>query len=367
MCICCFCCCCCFTRKSLLIFSITISAITFSYSILVISNFGSKTDNYKLLKEKIDSYEIYISKSSRRLQSSYYNSYTYNRVNVFEDEDAEARYHLSLLNYNSFKNNSYGIIKRLKGIENGLGIILFIFPIIFLAAGIVYLFFSCGIGETQVLKTKIYNILYYLKITTYTLSIIFIFLSFTYGVLITVAIAEYFTFADAPDSCVIGMIYGFAFGYYGFVYYIFLACIFGRERQFFIEVGSEATPGARATYDINGNVIVRAAVIPQAQIIQLNPYIVAQPMNIPYQQVQVLNRNNQFAPMNQPSLEPINQPITQEPIIQQEEIKQRHLQEEQNKQSHIQQPQIQQEQIPQNQNHTSRRRLSNRQNNANNQ
>ena len=39
--------------------------------------------------------------------------------------------------------------------------------------------------------------------------------------------------------------------------------------------------------------------------------MVGQPMNIlPYQQVQVFNRNNQFAPMNQPSLEPINQPIT---------------------------------------------------------
>ena len=91
--------------------------------------------------------------------------------------------------------------------------------------------------------------------------------------------------------------------------------------------------------------------------------MIGQPMNIlPYQQVQVFNRNNQFAPMNQPSLEPINQPITQEAIIQQEQINQSQRQQEQ-----IQQPQIQQEQIPQNQNATSGRRLSNRQNNANNQ
>ena len=102
----------------------------------------------------IDLYEKYKSIYSRNLQSSYYNSY-----NIFVDEDAEARYHFSLLNYNSFKNNSYGIIKRLKGIENGLDVILFIFSIIFLGVGIFYLFFACGIGEIQVLKTKTYIIL----------------------------------------------------------------------------------------------------------------------------------------------------------------------------------------------------------------
>ena len=118
------------------------------------------------------------------------------------------------------------------------------------------------------------------------------------------------------------MIYGIAFGYYNFIYYIVLACIFGRERQFFIEVGSEAAPGIKANYDVNGNVIVRAAVIPNPQVVRLGPCVVAQPMNIPYQQVQVFNRNNQFVSMNQPSLEPINQPITQEAIIQQEQNKQ---------------------------------------------
>ena len=224
MCICC--CCCCYTRKSLLIFSIVISAITFIYGIVAISNFGSKTDNYKILKEIIDSYEKYKSNNSRRLQRSYYNTYT-----IFIDEDAEARYHFSLLNDESFKKNSYDIIKRLKGIENGLGIILFIFSIIFLAVGIFYLFFTCGIGETQVLKTKTYTILNYVKIIAYTLSIIFIFLAIAYGILLSAALGQYYSFAEAADSCAIGIIYGMAFGYYTFIYYIVLACIFGRERQ----------------------------------------------------------------------------------------------------------------------------------------
>ena len=353
------CICCCLTRKSLLIYSIIISAIAFIYGIVAISNYASKTDNYKILKEMIDSYEKYKSIISRRLQSSYYNSYiNNNKAIAFVDEDAEARYHFSLLKKEDFDKNSYGLIKRLKGIENGLGSILFIFPIIFFAVEIFYFVFVCGIGETQVLKTKTYNILYYVKIIIYTLSIIFIFLSIAYSFLMVGALIQYLVFAEAVDSCAFGIMYGMVFGYYGFWYYITLSCIFGRERQLFIEVGCQAAPGIKATYDVNGNFIVRAAVIPSPQIVQLNPYVVGQPMNIPYQQVQVYNRSSQFNPVNQNS----SDAITQQAIIQQEQIQQSQRQQEQ-----IQQPQIQQEQIPQNQNATSGRRLSNRKNNDNNQ
>ena len=129
------------------------------------------------------------------------------------------------------------------------------------------------------------------------------------------------------DSCVMGIMYGMYFGFYGFWYYSTLSCIFGRERQLFIDVGSQTTPGIKAIYDVNGNIIIRAAVIPNQQIFQLNPYMVPQLMNAPYQQVQVFNRNSQSVPMDQKSLEPINQPrnqsnqsTNQQQIIQEEQI-----------------------------------------------
>ena len=185
------CICCCSTRKSLLIYSIIISVIASIYGIAAISSYASKTDNYKSLKEILDLYE---KNKSRRLDNSYnsyYNSYVSNNM-VFVDKNEEARYNFyNKLTLGDFDKHSYGIIRRLKGIENGLGTILFIFPIIFLVIEIAYLIFACGIGETQVLKTKTYNILYYLKIITYTLSIIFIFLSIAYAGLLLGAIIQY--------------------------------------------------------------------------------------------------------------------------------------------------------------------------------
>ena len=343
------CICCCVTRKTLLIYSIIISIITIIFGSLVISNFGSKADVYKILKEMIDSYETNKSIYSSRLQRSHNINSIYEE---FVGNDAQTLYRLSLLKAKDFEKYSYTLIKRLKGIENGLGTMLFIFPIIFLGVEIAYLVFVCGIGENQLLKTKTYNILYYIKIITYTLSILFIFISLAYSVLLLGTTIQYRRFTHMVDSCVMGTMYGMYFGFYGFWYYSTLSCIFGRERQLFIDVGSQTTPGIKAIYDVNGNIIIRAAVIPNQQIFQLNPYMVPQLMNAPYQQVQVFNRNSQSVPMDQKSLEPINQPRNQS---------------NQSNPSTNQQQIIQEEQIPQNQNATSGRSISNRQNNANNQ
>ena len=124
------CICCCFTRNSLIIYGIVITGIAFIYEISVISNFGSRTEIYKILMEEIEEFENNIDQK---------------------------------INHNFYKLH-YGMIKRLKGIENGFVIPFFIFTLIFLAAEIVYLYFACGNGEYQLLKEKTYKVLNILKI-----------------------------------------------------------------------------------------------------------------------------------------------------------------------------------------------------------
>ena len=48
------CFCCCDTRKGILIYSIVISTFAFIYGIIVIAEFGSKTDVYEALIKKIE-------------------------------------------------------------------------------------------------------------------------------------------------------------------------------------------------------------------------------------------------------------------------------------------------------------------------
>lgn len=102
MCLCCFCCC--STRKSLLIYLIVITSIAISYGLFTIISFGSSTSAYKSQKD--------IS----------------------------------------------GVIKHLKGIENGIGGLLFLFELIFLGCEIFFLIFVCGQQEYTVLSEK--NLIY---------------------------------------------------------------------------------------------------------------------------------------------------------------------------------------------------------------
>lgn len=94
------------------------------------------------------------------------------------------------LTYKDLQEKKYDLIKRLKGIENGLGIILFIFPLIFLVAEIVYIIFVCGIKETQVLRITTYTVFNILKIITMTLAIIFILLALLYSILLMLAMIQ---------------------------------------------------------------------------------------------------------------------------------------------------------------------------------
>ena len=123
---------CCQTRKGILIYSIIISTLAFIYGIIVIAEFGSKTDVYKALIKKIeyledkgDKGDTSSSEDFWRYYYGYYNkrklqTYTYpygyygndeqyeNAKDVLDEESMEK---ISSLNYTYLQENSYGLIK----------------------------------------------------------------------------------------------------------------------------------------------------------------------------------------------------------------------------------------------------------------
>lgn len=167
------CFCCCTTRKSILIYLIVVTSFAFIYGIIAIAEFGSNTDIYDYLIDRLDSLEDQgsSSRSYRRMQHpSYYSYPNYEYAKSILDTASVAE--IDALTYDVIKGKSYGLVRSLKGIENGLGVVLFIFPIIFLAAEIVFLVFAWGNKEFQIMKTTTYNILYPIKIVVYALAII---------------------------------------------------------------------------------------------------------------------------------------------------------------------------------------------------
>ena len=273
----CFCCC---GRKSILIYAIVKSSFVFISSISVISMFSSSTDIYKSLLLKIQKLEDEPSSSSTSNSNNYNNRYNYydyydyysyykiKRDNSRRIDDNYYPYY-TYTNYDTYSYfciltltkediNKVGIdfIKSLKGIECGLGVVLFIFSLLFLVIEIIFLFFSCGIKEYKVLKDSTFRILNIIKILCITLSIIFIFLSVGYGCFLFYAYFDYVALIYHYDRCVRGIILGIAYGFYGSLNYIFLTCAFCKERTHFINVYCQSNPGSEAKYDINGNPIL---------------------------------------------------------------------------------------------------------------
>lgn len=280
------CICCCPTRKSLLIYAIVVTAITFIYGIVTIAEFGSSTNVYKILKASIDTYDDL---KGGALEINAWNLWAHisNSLDMddFSDDtlsvtDAISIQKIMTLTPLDYEKTNYVVLKSLKGIDNGLGVVLFIFSILFLGAEIVYLIFVCGIKESQVLSIKLYSIFNILKIVTYSLSITSIFLSILYGILLLVALVQYSVLINLIDSCSLGIILGMAYSYYSFWVYITLSCIFGKERKLFIEVGSVANPGAGARYDPFGKLYVKT--VASSQVVAFNPQIMAKsPLNHP--------------------------------------------------------------------------------------
>ena len=277
------CICCCTSRKSLLIYAIVVTTITVIYGIVTISQFGSNTEVYKALKARIEYYNAF-----KSLLTSYIRSLD-DRDIAYSIQDAESIYKINQLQDKDFEKTNYNLITKLKGIENGAGVFLFVLSIIFLVAEIIYLIFACGIRETQLASTSCYCIFNILKIITYTLAIIAIFYSAAYGIILIIILVQYMALVMNIDSCSTGIIYGIVYAYYSFWAYITLSCIFGKERQLYKAVGSVANPGIGAFYDINGNPIARPAVSTQVVVV---PQGAVQFMNYPYQN---LGNTNQQA------------------------------------------------------------------------
>jgi len=167
--------------------------------------------------------------------------------------------------YNSI--NLTGISKHLKGIEYGLGGVVYVFPIIFFGMSIAFLVFSCGRREYQVLPTKKYVILNILKIICIALSIVLIALSLLYSILITMALND--IRYDGPVNMMLG--------YLTILYYIIAVSLFAVERRSFTLVGTCITPRPYAIYDINFQPIVRE----RAAYITYPGLIDAQGQNVP--------------------------------------------------------------------------------------
>ena len=295
-----------------------ISIIAFIYGIVAISKFGSKTTVYKKLIEKLEALES--NKTSSSSSSDYYNSrnnYPYYKINQKENNkrrndgnygnygnyqvtpisnevaisilDAASISIINSLTNEDISRKSYGMVKSLKGIENGLGVVLFIFPIIFLVIEIVFLVLICGDREYKVLPTTTFNILNVIKIICQALSIIFIFLSLLYGVLLAVALSQFYLIIPYTDSCSIGIIVGMVYGYYLFWFYITLSVSFSKERDIFKNIGTVENPGPEAKIDANGNQIVRVV---QPQVDQPTLYSNTQIMQ--NQTMQVSNTQRQL-------------------------------------------------------------------------
>ena len=159
--------------------------------IVTIAEFGSSTNVYKILKASIDTYDDL---KGGALEINAWNLWTHisNSLDMddFSDDtlsvtDAISIQKIMALTPLDYEKTNYVVLKSLKGIDNGLGVVLFIFSILFLGAEIVYLIFVCGIKESQVLSIKLYSIFNILKIVTYSLSITSIFLSILYCLMIT--------------------------------------------------------------------------------------------------------------------------------------------------------------------------------------
>ena len=275
------CICCCPNRKSLLIYAIVVTGVTFIFGIITVALFGSNSDVHEYLVIMIDYQEE--TKGISSIGINYpRNPISYDPEDFSMDsQDDKSMFAISGLSYQLLQNKEYGVIKSLKGIDDSFGVILFIISILLLGVEIYYLIFVLGIKESQVLTEKMYNIMDKFKLVTYIVSIASIFLSLLYGILLIVAIAQYSKLINNIDSCSSGIICGILYSFFSFWVYITLYVIFGKERQLFISVGSATKPGTGAVYDLYGNQYVRTVI--SSQVVALNPQILQKPpLNYPY-------------------------------------------------------------------------------------
>ena len=218
------CICCCNTRKSLLIYMMIISVIAAVYGIIVLTQFASKTDIYDNFIKRLKYVE------EEEVGEEAYESL---------DENATVEQLIGAFGDPQIKDKSVSLIKNLKNIENGMGIVLFIFPLIFLIIEVVFLILMLGNKEY---KPTLYKILNIIRIVCIVLSIILILLSILYIVFLAMAFVQFFFIVPAITihEFLARIIIGIVFGIYLFWFYITLSCAFCKERNLFKSVGPNA-------------------------------------------------------------------------------------------------------------------------------
>ena len=207
------CFCCCFTRLSILVYLLVINILFVIFGIATIDKFGSDTPEYKAMKIVID--------------------------------------YGSLLKSDS----SYSVLKKLEGIEHGLGGTIFAFCLIFIGVEILLIIYSCGEREYTTLKDYTYKIFNIILIVSMILSSIFIILSALYAILLLAAGIQYQDIRFPNDKCYSGIIIGYLWGIYGCYFFIYLCVGFCVLKTRFDLVGSDSNPGVNAKYLSNGQQI----------------------------------------------------------------------------------------------------------------
>ena len=256
------CFCCCQTRFSLITYLIILSAIAFIYGIVTISNSGSNNKVYKVLVDRIKNLE-------KCKESCSYNSLGYYSVsmqeinNAYQTGDYQNLFDQATLNgingmdYTFIKDKKTNLVKGLKGIDLGFGIVILIFIFCYIGAGILFWIYLRGVKEYQVLPAKTYTIFNIIRLVCIYSSLLLIAMSVLYVILLIATFAQYAKLLNVMNSITTGLILGIVFGIYCFFYFITTACGFYTERNKFVLVGSDEKPGPDAKYDINQNPIFR--------------------------------------------------------------------------------------------------------------
>ena len=219
-----------------------ISLIAAIYGIIVLTQFASKTDIYDKFIKRLKYVE------EEEVGEEAYESL---------DDNATVEQLIDAFGDPQIKDKSVSLIKNLKNIEMGMGIVLFIFPLIFLIVEIVFFIFVWGDKEYKPLSTTLYKIFNIIKIVCIVLSIILILLSILYIVFLAMAFVQFFFIVPAITihEFLARIIIGIAFGIYLIWFYINLSCAFCKERNLFKNVGSIDNPGPNAN---GGNRIIEA-------------------------------------------------------------------------------------------------------------
>ena len=217
-----------------------ISLIAAIYGIIVLTQFASNTNAYDKFIQRVEYLEDHKDTEAGDV-----------------GDNATIEQAINAMGSENIKDRSYNFVKSLKGIEMGMGIVLFIFPLIFLIVEIVFFIFVWGDKEYKPLPTTLYKIFNIIKIVCIILSIILILLSILYIVFLALAFIQFFftTLLLSIHEFFVKIIIGIVFGIYLIWFYINLSCAFCKERNLFKSVGSIDNPGPNAN---GGNKIIEA-------------------------------------------------------------------------------------------------------------